>query len=197
VVRAHQVAPEDREEQGLHVDAHGEVVGGSQLAVLGRDLVRSDHLRLAAAVLDTLRAKVKAENRSDRMALALLRGEIAVAHGRRDEAIRQLGDGFEADSSSYILEPLAHAYAARGDFDAAAPLYERLATRRDRGWEAQEYWTQSHYELGRIHEARGDTAQALRWYGALLEIWKQADPSLPLLRDARAAVTRLQAGGAR
>jgi hypothetical protein len=47
-------------------------------------------------------------------------------------------------------------------------------------------------ELARLLEKTGDTANAKKEYGRLLTLWKNADPDLPELNEARRATARLR-----
>jgi tetratricopeptide (TPR) repeat protein len=46
-------------------------------------------------------------------------------------------------------------------------------------------------QLGRAYEIMGDHATALRWYEEFLTIWKDADPDIPIYREAKAEYARL------
>jgi tetratricopeptide (TPR) repeat protein len=47
-------------------------------------------------------------------------------------------------------------------------------------------------ELGRIYQKQGDTAKARIAYQNFLAAWKDADPDLPLLKEAKAEYAKLQ-----
>jgi len=71
------------------------------------------------------------------------------------------------------------------DLEQAVAKYELLITHKDFGWEAQEYWIQAHYQLGKIYEEKGDVEKAIKYYQRFLDIWKDADPDIPILMDAK------------
>jgi eukaryotic-like serine/threonine-protein kinase len=47
-------------------------------------------------------------------------------------------------------------------------------------------------ELGRAYQKQGDTAKARIAYQNFLAAWKDADPDVPLLKEAKAEYAKLQ-----
>jgi tetratricopeptide (TPR) repeat protein len=47
-------------------------------------------------------------------------------------------------------------------------------------------------ELGRVYQKQGDTAKARIAYQNFLAAWKDADPDVPLLHEAKAEYAKLQ-----
>jgi hypothetical protein len=66
----------------------------------------------------------------------------------------------------------------------ANSAYSLLLSMRCRslGFEPQQDWISAHYWLASLYKSSGDRAKARGWLGKLLEMWKQADPDLPLLK---------------
>jgi hypothetical protein len=50
----------------------------------------------------------------------------------------------------------------------------------------------AHLQLGRAHVLAGDKAKAKASYRAFLDLWKDADPDLPILSQARNEYAKLQ-----
>ncbi|NIP26045.1 MAG: hypothetical protein GWN67_07155, partial [Phycisphaerae bacterium] len=48
------------------------------------------------------------------------------------------------------------------------------------------------YLLGKIYEKKGDNQLAIQNYEKFLDLWKDADPDLPDLIDAKKRLTRLK-----
>jgi len=46
--------------------------------------------------------------------------------------------------------------------------------------------------LGRAHALSGDTANARSAYQDFFALWKDADPDIPILREAKAEYAKLQ-----
>ena len=51
---------------------------------------------------------------------------------------------------------------------------------------------EDHYLLGTAYEKSGWTAKAIEQYREFLEIWKDADPGIPSVEDARARLAALE-----
>jgi tetratricopeptide (TPR) repeat protein len=163
------------------------------LLLLGKPLARSGNVRLATKILDTLRARARADNFEDQSDLAVLEGEVAIAQQHPDRALEHLTRAFHLDSTKYVLESLAFGTAASGKVKDAVALYERLATGNEFGWEPQQYWRLAPYWLGVVHEMGGDHRNALDAYRQFLKSWPTADSTLPTIRDAKRRVQRLMA----
>jgi tetratricopeptide (TPR) repeat protein len=116
-----------------------------------------------------------------------LEAEVELTHGNKDHAIELLALADKAKRSAMTVEGLAHAYEASGNPDQAAVWYELFLEEVDPpiGWEPQQGWLAAHYHLARIYLAKGDKAKAATQLDRLLDPWKDADPGLPLLKDAR------------
>jgi tetratricopeptide (TPR) repeat protein len=102
-------------------------------------------------------------------------GEIALAEGRFDEALRLLEAASLSDRDEDLIESVAAANAAAGHLDVAAKRYEELLAAPRFGNESQELWFRSHATLGGVYERLGRMDEARRTYEALVKIWKDGD----------------------
>jgi cytochrome c-type biogenesis protein CcmH/NrfG len=59
-------------------------------------------------------------------------------------------------------------------------------------WEPQQRWLEARYTLASDYAARGDRQKARVMLEKLLNLWKDADPNLPLLKQAKAEYAKLQ-----
>jgi hypothetical protein len=50
----------------------------------------------------------------------------------------------------------------------------------------------AHFQLGRAYAMTGDTVKAKAAYQDFLAIWKDADPDIPILKQAKAEFAKLQ-----
>jgi len=115
-----------------------------------------------------------------------LEGEILLAKGNRARALELLllAERQAADSA-FTTESLANAYRIAGETDAAIGQYEELLAHpgRSLGYEPQQNFLAAYYQLGRLYQAKGEKEKALKVAKQLLQLWKEADPDLPLLRE--------------
>jgi tetratricopeptide (TPR) repeat protein len=130
-------------------------------------------------------------------------GIVALSEGQLDEAIEQLGTQDRYRCSICALAALGWAYELAGQPDSAIAAYRRYAE-TPHNWRLvasgnadglkDALWLPVVYErLGALHEQRADTANAIRYYGKLIELWKNADPELqPRVEAARRAIEALR-----
>lgn len=170
---------------------------------LGKALARAGDAGRAGALLERLEARALPASPPVSAALEALRGEVMLARSLSGDpalpdrragaaaAVPHLEQALRADSNATTLESLAYAVARAGELDRATHLYEELAAGVEFGHEHQEPIRMAPYWLGRIHEQRGDPAGAARYYERFLELWREAEPSLPVLVDARTRLTQV------
>jgi DNA-binding SARP family transcriptional activator/tetratricopeptide (TPR) repeat protein len=157
----------------------------------GKALARAGHIERTAVLLDRLNARVHEGSATDRAAAEGLMGELLVARGRADEGVAHLEIALQSDSTTVVLESLAHAVTTAGSLERATHLYEELSSHFDFGWEGQELWRMAPYRLGQIQEQRSDAGLAARAYQQFLDGWRDAEPALIPVADARDRLARL------
>ncbi len=165
---------------------------------VGKALARTGDAERAAGLRVALRSRVHEGSATDLAASEGLEGEVLVARHRATEAVPHLEAALRADSSNVTLESLANALAMAGQLGRADTLYRTLAETPSFGWEGQEPWHVALYRAGQLEERLGQTAAAIEAYEGFLELWREADPTLPAVADARARAVHLRAAaGAR
>jgi eukaryotic-like serine/threonine-protein kinase len=128
----------------------------------------------------TVRAAVKLQQHDPAAAIDLLRGTV-----QYDLAFT---DSFDYLYPAYIR---GLAYLESGDGRSAAGEFQKLIDNPGLCWE---YITGplARLQLGRAQRLMGDNASARKSYEEFLSIWKDADPDLPVYREAKAEYAQFQ-----
>jgi serine/threonine protein kinase/Tfp pilus assembly protein PilF len=87
-------------------------------------------------------------------------------------------------------EALARAYAKKGDLDRAIAEYERLVSPGLKKGNALIH-PRYYYSLGKLYEEKGWKEKARNHYRRFLDLWKDADPGIAEVRDARTRLATL------
>jgi tetratricopeptide (TPR) repeat protein len=122
--------------------------------------------------------------------IALLQKDAAAAreHLKYALSMTALQDGYLFNSRPEFLDCLAAAYEMSGLWDEAKRAYEEIQLMKWVVWEEEAYnlvYIMSHYKLGKVLERLGDKAGAAARYREFLDLWKDADPGLPEVEDAK------------
>ena len=145
-----------------------------------------------------LGAALAAATGEPRRALELL------ASARTPCGLLLLQGGEQADHHYRLLHILAgRAYEALTEPDSAIAEYEAYFTERYTGYPIPldaAFVFDTLERLGRLHEARGDSAEAAGYYTRAADLWKDADaelqPRAQALRARAAALGGVGQGGA-
>ena len=133
-----------------------------------------------------------------------LQSEILIAEGRPDEAIEIFQnivyppfpglriDSIVLDNMPFIRDTMVRAYLKKDDIDRAIAEYEKRIVFDPEGKERRLIHPKYHYLLGKLYEEKGEKAKAVEQYEVFLEFWKDADPGLPELEDAKKRLASLQ-----
>jgi eukaryotic-like serine/threonine-protein kinase len=82
------------------------------------------------------------------------------------------------------------AYRQAGRLAEAQQDFQRVSELKTRGPDFLVVAAQ--LELGRVYQKQGDAAKARIAYQNFLAAWKDADPDVPLLKEAKAEYAKLQ-----
>jgi tetratricopeptide (TPR) repeat protein len=131
-------------------------------------------------LVPTVRAAVKLQQHDPGAAIDLLRETV-----QYDLAVT---NSFDHLYPAYIR---GLAYLESGDGRSAAGEFQKLIDNPGLCWE---YITGplARLQLGRAQRLMGDNASARKSYEEFLSIWKDADPDIPIYRQAKAEYARLE-----
>ena len=91
-----------------------------------------------------------------------------------------------------FIEPLALAYYRAGDTDRAREKYEKITRITMGRLESGDIYAKSFYMLGKIYEQQGKKTKALEHYEKFLDLWKDADPGIAEVDDAKKMLAELK-----
>jgi lipopolysaccharide biosynthesis regulator YciM len=91
-------------------------------------------------------------------------------------------------SAAYVR---GEAYLMNRNAEAAAAEFQRLLSHRGVVGIDVEV-PLAHLQIGRAYAMRGDTAKAKAAYKDFLTLWKDADPDIPIQKQAKAEYAKLQ-----
>jgi len=90
------------------------------------------------------------------------------------------------------LNPLARAYFESGDLEKARQVCEKIIGLSVGRMYSGDLYARSFYMLGKIYEQQRKKGKARDNYRKFLDLWKDADPGLPEVEDARKKLTGLK-----
>jgi len=92
----------------------------------------------------------------------------------------------------FLKDVLALAYQQKGDLDKAIAEYERLITFNPESDERRLIHPKYHYRLAKLYEEKGWKGKAIERYEKFLELWKDADPGIAEVEDAKKRLAELK-----
>ena len=149
-------------------------------------------MRSTAAQWEQVR-KTKTEI-GDTLVALRIRGEMALAAGRYDEAVADFRGANASVCDFCYLPEIGRAFDLASKPDSAiAAFTSYLAIRSPRRSSVDgPALAGVHKRLGELYEAKGNRADALSHYNTFLTLWKDADPELqPKVQEVRQRVSRL------
>jgi tetratricopeptide (TPR) repeat protein len=122
-------------------------------------------------------------------------GDIEQAKGNLKTAIDYF-EKAEKDASTpsfYRRCALAKIYLETGRLDEAVAKLEKALSRYDDARVGNTMTVKAYYLLGLAYEKSGWNKKAIEKYQEFLDIWKNADPGIPEVKDAKERVRKLRA----
>jgi eukaryotic-like serine/threonine-protein kinase len=119
---------------------------------------------------------------------ALVNGVLQVRRGKADEALQTLkGAALYEGTGRYMMRPQytrAYALLATGrPADAVAEFQKVISLRHLSPFSMT--WPLAHVGLARAYAAAGNTAASRKAYEDFFALWKNADPDVPILTEAK------------
>ena len=172
----------------------------------------SEDVRIGAALAlarvgDERRAETLINRVSERYSSNLLLNKVSLASARaaislhRNDpagAIRELQPSIPYDfgNSGTVPEFITLylrglAYLQDGHSAEAAAQFQRVIDHRGVA-PVSVYWSLAHWQLARTYATTGDVNRSRAEYREFLALWKEADPDIPVLKQAKAEYGKLQ-----
>ena len=92
----------------------------------------------------------------------------------------------------FLKDVLARAYLENGESDKAITEYEKLITFDPQKKARYLVYPMYHYRLAKLYQEKGWTGKAIEQYKKFIHIWKDADPDLPEVEDAKERLASLR-----
>jgi serine/threonine protein kinase/Flp pilus assembly protein TadD len=159
-------------------------------------LAESGKITEAEEVARALKKDIEEKNPTAMYAYWLASGAIEWAKGNTETAITHVERARKEAPSPlfYIQFPLAKAYLESGRLGEAVTEFEKVLSRYDSQRALSTIWAvKAHYLLGLAYEKSGWSKKAIQQYEQFLDIWKDADPGIPEVEDAKQRLEALKA----
>jgi tetratricopeptide (TPR) repeat protein len=183
-------------ERANHVSA---VIGSLHLR--GMILIELGDIRGAEQAADEMRAEIEGWVNAKLMRrwyrlmghIALARNDVGRAVEHFEQAISLLPDQHRSDGDGHAVyySSLAYAYYLSGDMEKAQEWYEKILALTTGRLYSGDIYAKSHFMLGRINEALGTRAEAVRGYRTFLDLWRDADPGVAEVDQAKRSLAVL------
>jgi serine/threonine protein kinase/tetratricopeptide (TPR) repeat protein len=134
--------------------------------------------------LPTVRAKLALDRGDPSAALEMLRAALPYELGQTTFS------GEYAWNGLYPVLVRGEAYLSAHQGSNAAAEFQKILDHRGIVWNSP-IGALAHLQLGRAFVMQGDTAKAKGAYQDFLTLWKDADPDIPILKEAKAEYAKL------
>jgi serine/threonine protein kinase/tetratricopeptide (TPR) repeat protein len=149
----------------------------------------------AAKLVDSIESQIPPDGYGYKIRVPELRGAVELKRGNPARALELLApfaiydEGWFEDYMFAYVRGEAHLLAHRGQ--EAAAEFRKIIDHRGIVGRAP-YGVRARLEVARAYALEGDTARARSAYQDFLTLWKDADPDIPILRQAKAEYAKLQ-----
>jgi len=164
-------------------------------AVAAVALARSGEAAQSRTILESLQKSESTNTLLKVLSFPMIEASIDMAQQAPDRAIVALEPSLPYELAGQALMYPEYlrglAYLAQKNGPAAAPEFQKLI---DHAGIVQNFVLGSlaRLQLARAYAISGDTAKAKAAYQDFLKLWKDADPDIPILKEAKAEYAKLQ-----
>jgi tetratricopeptide (TPR) repeat protein len=158
-------------------------------------LAVSGKIKEAEEIARTLKKDIEEKNQTMIYAYWLALGAIELSKGDTNTAVTYLEKADkEATSPLFRVRVfLGQAYLESGKIGEAVAELEKVLSRYDDYRVRAPIWAvKAYYLLGLAYEKSGWNKKAIEKYEEFLEIWKDADPGIPEVEDAKERIKKLR-----
>ena len=134
--------------------------------------------------LPAIRAAIALDGKHPEKAVELLQAALAYELGQPSPTAQVGG-------SLYPVYVRGEAYLATHQVSEAATEFQKILDHRGIVLNSS-IGVLAHLQIGRAYATQGDTAKAKAAYQDFLTLWKDADPDIPILKQAKAEYAKLQ-----
>jgi len=178
---------------------------GYTLVIKGLIYLDMDELDKARRVADELKETIEKDmNKKSIRSYHHLLGRVELERENFPDAIENFENaisllanqrGASSNYDALFFEPLALAYYQSGDLDKAEEQYKKIISLTTGRIFYGDIYAKSFYMLGKIYEQQGWKAKAIEHYEKFLDLWKDADPGIAEVEDAKNRLVGLRGVG--
>jgi hypothetical protein len=163
------------------------------MARAGMALALSGHAKQAESLADQIPQRAPHSTLARELLLPLLRASISIGAADGNAALRSLEPltPYERVSAFWPQYLRGQAYLLLRNGAAAAAEFQQILDHRCRGMLSPLY-PLAHVGLARARALAGNTDASRKAFQAFFTLWNEADPDLPILKDARQEFQRLR-----
>jgi len=179
------LAPRSHDAEAQAALAYGLAGDAAHAQSLADDLARRfpQDTVVQSVWLPTVRAQIEADRKNAARSIELLQAAAPYELG--------MLTGSAANSCLYPVYVRAEAYLSAQQGQLAAVEFQKILDHRGLLWNCAT-GALAHLGLGRAYASQSDTAKARAAYQDFFALWKDADPDIPILQQAKAEYAKLQ-----